>query len=402
VIIGGGQAGLAMSYFLREQGREHVVVERRRPAERWRSERWDSLYFQFPNWSFQMPGHHYEGDAPDAFAHYSEVIRYLEVYADAIEAPLRCGVNVASLTHDPATGRFRIVTPDSALEASRVVIATGPFQRPVIPRLAPSLPTDVFQVHSSLYRNPDALPAGAVLVVGSGGSGSQIAEELVQAGRRVFLTVSRHRRVPRNYRGRDALWWSGRLGRFEVNVESLPGRSPLSTILYTGVGGGRDMDVRRLGDDGAVLLGRLLDCSGTRLSFDASAPAHLAFADESCAEFTRAIDNYIRETAMDVPERGVETKPTTAAARGDPVLELDLRSANITSVIWCTGYGFDFGWVQLPIFDDRGTPVQRRGVTSVPGAYFLGLHWMHKFKSGTLWGVGEDAAYLAEHMLASK
>jgi putative flavoprotein involved in K+ transport len=171
-----------------------------------RSERWDSLYFQFPNWSFQLPGRPYDGDAPDAFSHYSEVVRYLEAYADTIEAPLRCGVDVASLTPDPATGRFRIVTPESVLEASRVVIATGPFQRPTISQLATLLPADVFQVHSSRYRNPDALPVGAVLVVGSGGSGSQIAEELVQAGRRVFLTVSRHRRVPRNYRGRDALW----------------------------------------------------------------------------------------------------------------------------------------------------------------------------------------------------
>ena len=165
VIIGGGQAGLAMSYFLREQGREHVIVERRRLGERWRSERWDSLCFQFPNWSFQLPGHHYDGNAPDAFAHYPEVVRYLEAYAQTIEAPLRCGVDVASLTHDPATGHFRVTTPDSVLEASRVVIATGPFQRPVIPRLASSLPAKVFQVHSSRYRNPDALPAGAVLVL---------------------------------------------------------------------------------------------------------------------------------------------------------------------------------------------------------------------------------------------
>jgi len=397
VIIGGGQAGLAMSYFLRERGREHVIVERRRLAERWRSERWDSLCFQFPNWSFQLPGHHYDGDAPDAFSHYSEVVRYLEGYADKIEAPLRCGVNVESLSRDSTSGRFRIVTRESVLEASRVVIATGPFQRPLVPRLATLLPADIFQVHSNVYRNPDALPSGAVLVVGSGGSGSQIAEELVEAGRRVFLTVNRHRRVPRSYRGRDSLWWSGRLGRFEVTIDSLPGRKPLPTVLYTGVGGGRDMDLRRLGEDGAVLLGRLLDCSGTRLSFDGSVSAHLAFADASYAEFTRAIDEHVRETEMDAPVSGVEARPPAAAAR-DPILELDLRAENITSVIWCTGYGFDFDWIGLPILDDRGIPIQHRGVTSVPGACFLGLHWMHKFKSGTLWGVGEDAAFLAEQM----
>jgi putative flavoprotein involved in K+ transport len=162
------------------------------------------------------------------------------------------------------------------------------------------------------------------------------------------------------------------------------------------------MDVRHLGNDGAVLFGRLLGCNGTRLSFDESVPDLLAFADASCAEFIRAIDNYVRETGTEAPETGVETKPVTTSAQGDPVLELDLRSANITSVIWCTGYDFDFSWVDLPIFDARGTPVQHRGLTSVPEAYFLGLHWMHKFKSGTLWGVGEDAAFLAEHILAPK
>ena len=400
VIIGGGQAGLAMSYFLREQHREHVILERRRLAERWRDERWDSLYFQFPNWSFQLPGYPYDGDAPDAFAHYSDVIRYLETYASNIQAPLRCGVAVTSLTHDSASGRFHIVTPDSTLEASRVVIATGPFQRPAIPRLASSLPVDVFQLHSSRYRNPQTLPPGAVLVVGSGGSGSQIAEELIQAGRRVFLTVNRHRRVPRNYRGRDALWWSGKLGRFEVTIDSLPGRKPLPTVLYTGVGGGRDMDVRRLGEDGALLLGRLLGCTGTRLSFDGRVDEHLAFADESYAEFARAIDDYVRATGMDAPE--AESTVTSISTRAsDPVLELDIRSANVTSVIWCTGYDFDFDWVKLPVFDHRRAPVQQRGVTCVPGAYFLGLHWMHKFKSGTLWGVGEDAEFLGQHMRAT-
>jgi putative flavoprotein involved in K+ transport len=263
------------------------------------------------------------------------------------------------------------------------------------------LPADLFQLHSSRYRNPEELPAGAVLVVGSGGSGSQIAEELIQAGRRVYLTVNRHRRVPRNYRGRDALWWSGKLGRFEVTIDSLPNRTPLPTILYTGVAGGHDMDVRRLGEDGAELVGRLLGGDGMRLSFDASAPTHLAFADAYCAEFTRAIDDFILEQGMDAPAASVEAKPKPTSSSMVPILELDLRAANINSVIWCTGYGFDFDWIKLPIFDERGIPVQHRGVTSVPGAYFLGLHWMHKFKSGTLWGVGEDAEFIGRHMKAS-
>lgn len=399
VIVGGGQAGLAMSFFLREHGREHIILERERLAQRWRSERWDSLYFQFPNWSLRLPGYDYDGDAPDAFSHYSDVVGRLETYAEMIDAPLRCGAAATSMTRDPSTGRFSIITPESVLEASQVVMATGPFQRAVVPSVAQALPADVFQVHSSRYRNPDLLPAGAVLVVGSGGSGAQIAEELIQAGRRVFLSVNRHRRVPRNYRGHDALWWSNKLGRFEVTIDSLPQRKPLPTVLYTGVHGGHDMDLRRLADEGAMLCGRLLGCSGARLTFDACVSEHLRFADESYAQFIRDIEDYIARTGMDAPVRDSETVLEPQAATGDPIVDLDLRAANITSVVWCTGYDFDFNWVRLPIFDERGSPIHRRGVTGVPGAYFLGLHWMYRFSSGTFWGVGEDAQFLAEHML---
>src|SRR5215211_1129764 len=223
VIIGGGQAGLAMSHHLRERSREHIILERQRVAERWRSERWESLYFQFPNWSLQLPGYSYKGDQPDAFAHHVEVTRFIENYALFIDAPLRCGADVLSLERDP-TGRFIISTRDAVIEASRVVMATGPFQQPSLPALSPSMPADICQLHASQYFNPEQLPTGAVLVVGAGSSGCQIAEELYRRGQTVYLSVSRHRRAPRRYRGRDLLWWLFAMGRFDTTIDSLPGR----------------------------------------------------------------------------------------------------------------------------------------------------------------------------------
>jgi putative flavoprotein involved in K+ transport len=212
VIIGGGHAGLTMSYSLSQLGLEQVILERSRVGERWRSERWDSFHFQFPNWTIELPGYKYQCDDPDAFAPGCEVVRFLDGYASFIKAPIRCGVEVTSLEQGSRTGRYLIRTENGAIEAANVIIATGPFQQPSIPSVSSQVPTNVFQVHSSKYRNPDQLPSGAVLVVGSGSSGGQIAEELIESGRQVYLSVGRHRRVPRRYRGRDYGWWSSAMG----------------------------------------------------------------------------------------------------------------------------------------------------------------------------------------------
>jgi putative flavoprotein involved in K+ transport len=398
IIIGGGQAGLVMSYYLTQLGREHVILERRRVAESWRSERWDSLAFQFPNWSIHLPGYAYQADR-EAFAHRDEVIRFLEDYAALVRAPVRCGVDVVALRQKPASERFLIETRDATLEARAVVIATGPFQRAKTPALSADLPADICQVHASTYRNPEQLPPGSVLIVGAGASGCQIAEELYQCGRTVYFSVSRHRRILRRYRGQDLLSWLMALGRVDQTRDSLPDGKVAPPFTLSGVGGGREIDLRRFAADGVVLLGYLRGVDGTRLVLEDNVEQLLREADAAAAAFKSAVDEHVRATAVDVPEEDVTHLLGPGRWRPkDSMPELNLRVTGITSVIWCTGYRDDYGWVKLPILDLAGHPVQTRGVTVRPGAYFLGLRWMHKWKSGFLFGVGEDAAYLAEQM----
>ena len=396
VIVGGGQAGLAMSHHLGRLGRPHVILERGRVAERWRSERWDSLMFQFPNWSLRLPGQEYEGGDPDGFASCAEVIAFIERYREAIRAPVRTGVGVISLiASDDNT--LHLDTTGGPLEADNVVIATGPYQEPVVPTASRALPRDVVQVHSSHYRNPDALPAGAVLVVGSGASGCQIVEDLRAAGRIVYLSVGRHRRFPRRYRGRDMFWWMERLGALDQTLEERPEARERPNPLVTGVGGGHDVDLRRYRDDGVVLLGRLRGIVGARLHLADDVESVLAAGDESVEAFTRSVDACIAQHGIAAPA----APPPAPPARREPappIRDLDLAEAGITSVIWATGFRRDFGWIRLPVLDERGEPVHRRGVTGCPGVYFLGLPWLHRLRSSVLCGVGDDAAHLAEHI----
>ena len=394
VIIGGGQAGLTMSHCLSGLGRPHVVLERHRIAERWRTERWDSLRFQFPNWAMRLPDFPYRGDDPDGFAPRDAVVRFIEDYAAFTRSPIRTGVEVFGL-HRSRDGRtFRIDTGDLAFEARNVVIATGPYQRPAIPEAAAGL-GETLQITANGYRNPEALPAGGVLVVGAGASGCQIAEELLQSGRTVFLSVGPHRRAPRRYRGRDFIWWITALGLDDkVADEQAMRQAPL---LISGANGGRTIDLRAFAASGMVLLGRLVDARDGVASFAPDLTANLAAGDESYAGFVRMADAHVVRAGLALPE-----DPDVRA--GGPVHEvmsraaLDLRAAGIGSVIWATGYRYNFGWVDLDVFGPSGQPVHWRGVTDVPGAYFLGLPLLHKTKSSFLSGVGEDAAFLADHI----
>jgi putative flavoprotein involved in K+ transport len=397
VIVGGGQAGLAMSYLLRQRGREHVILERDRVAERWYSQRWDSLRFQFPNWSLQLPGYGYTGNDPDGFAPRDAVIRFIEDYARFIKAPIRCGVEVKALEHEASSGRFLLRTADALIEADNIVIATGPYQRPSIPLASAALPPDVFQIHAGDYRNPEQLPPGAILIVGAGGSGCQIAEELRLNGRTVYLSAGRHRIAPRRYRGHDLLWWLLAMGRMDITIDSLPDRKPLPPLMLTGVDGGHDIDLRHLAADGVHVLGGFHGIDGDKLLFLDNLGAILNGADKTLEDFKVAADSYVQAAGLDLPEdtnraHGVactQLLPTTSRA-------LSWRAGNVRTVIWGTGYRGGFDWVHLPVFDEQGVLRQRRGVTDCPGAYFLGLNWMHKQKSSTLFGVGEDAAYLAD------
>lgn len=397
VVVGAGQAGLSMSNHLRRLGLEHVVLERGRVAERWRSERWDSLVFQFPNWMLRLPGYAYEGAEPDGFMHRDGVVHFLEEYARRIAPPIRCGVRVIELHHAPS-GRLRIETDTFALEALNVIVATGPYQRPVVPPFSNALALNTCQITANCYINAQQLPPGKVLVVGSGGSGWQIAEDLLDSGRDVYLSVGRHRRVPRRYRGKDFGWWHEKTGASDQLVDDVARAAPAP--LLTGANGGHDADLRDLARQGVTLLGSLGAVCDGRLRFVSDLEENLVKGDEAFEQFTRSVDAYIRKHRLAGPEESpgaarVLLRPPVGSTSSD----LDVSSAGITSVIWAVGYRHDFSWIKCAPLDAHGKPIHQRGVTSMPGLYFLGLPRLHKVKSAFLWGVGEDAAYLAAHIL---
>ena len=401
--MGGGQAGLALSYHLRRLGSEHVILERARVAERWRSERWDSLAFQFPSWSIRLPGHAYETDDPEGFAPRDEIVRFLERYHELVKAPVRTGVNVRAVSVKPGSSRFLVETDGGSLEAANVVVATGPYQEPALPPPSADMPSHLVQVHSSRYRNPAALPPGAVLVVGSGASGCQIAEDLAAAGRRVYLSVGRHSRMPRRYRGHDIFWWLDVIGRLDHTVDDRPPATRGVNPLVTGAGGGHDIDLRRYAGEGMALLGHLRGVHDGRLVLAPDLDAELARGDEAFAAVTTMVDEHVLKTGLGAPPDDAG-RMVQAGSRAPIVapLELDLASAGITAVVWATGYRSDFGWIRLNVFDEAGAPTQRRGVTGCPGLYFLGLPWLWKLKSSVLCGVGEDAEFIAEHIAARR
>jgi putative flavoprotein involved in K+ transport len=383
-----------MSHRLKQRGLAHLVLERHRIAERWRSERWDSLRFQFPNWAVRLPDFPFPHTDPDGFATTHEIADFIAAYADFIAAPIRCGVSVTALRCRDGTG-FVAETSNGPIEADRVVVATGPYQRPVMPDLLRD--DSIFQVHASRYQNPDQLPSGAVLVVGSGASGAQIAEELLRAGRRVYLSVGRHSRLPRRYRGRDLIWWLSAMGLDQTPVEQ---RGPARLLpVITGAYGGHTVDFRRFAADGMTLLGRIQAARDGFLDFAGDLADSLANGDTIYATFLDMADAHVERHALDMPE------DTAARARlpeplcvTEPLRRLDISADTIAAVIWATGYGVDFGWIDIPVLDPRGEPIHRHGITGVPGLYVLGLQWLSKMSSSFLSGVGDDAAVIADHI----
>jgi putative flavoprotein involved in K+ transport len=398
LVIGGGQAGLVMSHRLKQRGLAHLVLERHRIAERWRSERWDGLRFQFPNWSVRLPDFPFPHADTDGFSKSADILDYIAAYAAFVAPPIRCGVAVTGLRRRDGAAGFLAETSDGAVEADNVVVATGPYQRPVIPAALQD-GTKIFQVHASRYANPDALPAGAVLVVGSGASGAQIAEELLRAGRRVYLSVGRHTRLPRRYRGRDLVWWLSTLGIDQTTVEQR-GPSRLLPVI-SGAYGGHTIDFRRFAAEGVTLLGRIETARDGVLTFAPDLADSLASGDATYTTFLDVVDTHIKQRALDMPEDpAARATPPDPACLTEPIRRLDIAADGIGAVIWATGYGVDFGWIKLPVLDARGEPVHARGITAVPGLYFLGLQWLSRMSSSFLSGVGDDAADLADHIAA--
>jgi putative flavoprotein involved in K+ transport len=398
LIVGGGQAGLAMSHMLAKRGRPHLVLERDRIAERWRTERWDGLRFQFPNWSVRLPDFPFPHADPDGFASNSEIVDFITAYAAFIAAPVRCGVPVIALRCRSGGTGFAAETSDGPIEADNVIVATGPYQRPVIPPLL-SDEVSIFQLHASRYRNPDQLPLGSVLVVGSGASGAQITEELFRAGRRVYLSIGRHTRLPRRYRGRDLIWWLSTMGLDQTPTEK---RGPdRSKPLITGAFGGNTIDFRRFAAEGVTLLGRIQAAHDGVVNLAPDLRKRLAYGDNSYAAFLDMVDAHVERHGLEMPEdtaaRAVLPDPPCLI---EPLGHLDLRAADVNTVVWATGYDYDFGWIDLPVLDTRGEPVHRQGITEVPGMYFLGLRWLSNLKSSLLSGIGDDAARIADHLAA--
>ena len=393
LVIGGGQAGLAMSEHLSKRGVAHLVVERHRIAERWRSERWDSLVANGPAWHDRFPTLTFADIDPDSFATKERIVTYFEAFAAQIAAPIRCGVEVKALRRKADGPGFVAETADGTIEAAHVVVATGPFQRPIIPPVVPAT-AGILQVHSAAYRNPGQLPKGAVLVVGAGSSGAQIADELRRAGRPVYLSIGPHERPPRRYRGKDFVWWLGALGQWDVKAVE-PGMEHV-TISVSGAYGGQTVDFRRLAERGITLVGRTQSFKDGVMHFAPDVARNIALGDQNYLSVLDAADAHVAKNGLDLPE---EPEARKLAPDPDcvthPLLELDVAKAGITSIVWATGYALDFGWVKVDAFDKSGRPVHERGVSSVPGLYFLGLAWLSRRASPFIWGVWHDADYLA-------
>lgn len=393
LVVGAGQAGVAMSEHLGKQGISHVVLERKRIAENWRTARWDSLVANGPAWHDRFPGLTFSDVDGDAFAPKEKVADYFVEYAEKIAAPIRCGVEVKAIENKPDGSGFRIETTDGLYEARNVVAATGPFQRPIIPPLVPET-EGLLQIHSQTYRNPAQLPEGAVLVVGAGSSGTQIADELMRSGRRVFLSVGPHHRPPRRYRGKDFVWWLGVLGVWDLKVPA-PNTEHV-TIAVSGAYGGQTIDFRRLAERGMNLVGMTKSFHAGVMSFAPDLKANLALGDANYLSLLDQADAYAEREGLDFPlEPEARVIPKDPTCVSEPILELDLRKQGVTSIVWATGYAFDFGWLKVDAFDDRGRPIHDRGVSKVPGIYFLGLPWLSRRASSFIWGVWHDAAYLA-------
>lgn len=395
LIIGGGQAGLAMSEQLGKRGVSHLVVERRRIAERWRSERWDSLVANGPAWHDRFPTLEFTCD-PDGFATRDEIVTYFETFAKKIGAPVRCGVEVTALRRQGSG--FLAETPGGIIAARNVVAATGPFQRPLVPAAVPE-EAGLTQIHSCAYRNPGQLPEGGVVVIGAGSSGAQIADELARAGRRVFLSVGPHDRPPRSYRGHDFVWWLGALGKWDAKAVT-PGMEHV-TIAVSGAYGGHTVDFRRLAARGITLLGRVEGYRDGALTIAPDLARNIAEGDRNYLSVLDEADAYAARNGLDLPEdpeaRRMEPDPACVT---DPILSLDLRGSGVTSIIWATGYALDFGWIKMDVLDEKGRPRHQRGVSDVPGLYFLGLPWLSRRASPFIWGVWHDADYLAGHIAA--
>lgn len=400
IIVGAGQAGLATSYCLQQRGREHLVFEQAStPAPVWRNERWDSFTMVTPNWTLNLPGAAYDGPEPDAFTTRAGITDYFDRYVQDNRLPVQCNTRVTAVREQNGKG-FEVDIHDRTYLADNVVIATGYDQQPSIPEAAKSISLDITQLHSSRYRNPESLPSGGVLVVGTAQSGAQIAEELYQSGRKVFLSVSNAGRAPRRYRGQDVFKWLFQMGFFDLPPDKMPGPPGGKFVPphISGKGGGRTLNLHQFTRDGVTLLGHFAGADGHTVSLAPDLHAGLARADGFEAMGKQMIDGYIAAAGIDAPE---EELPQLRDGYEQPIIErLDLGQEGITTIVWATGFRHDYGIVKLPVTDEKGNPIQDRGVSRYRGLYFVGMPWMPTLKSVLLASVGEFASEIASTIAA--
>lgn len=401
IIVGGGQAGLSLSYYLKQCAIDHVVLEKNKIGHAWRNQRWDSFCLVTPNWQCQLPGFPYPGAAPNGFMVRDQIVDYIEAYVESFNPPLREGVTVHRVDK---TGQhqFQVTTSEGDYSANQVVIATGGYHRPKIPTFAARLPKHVTQIHSSEYKNPQSLPEGDILVVGTGQSGCQIAEDLHLAGRRVHLCVGGAPRSPRRYRGKDVVDWLEQMGYYDIPVHEHPQKEAVrykTNHYLTGRDGGREIDLRQFALEGMQLYGRLTNIQGSTLSFDGTLAENLDQADAVAESIKGTLDRYITENQIDAP---TEASYQPVWHPEEETLSVDYETNNIKTVIWSIGYHTDFSWVNVPVFNGNGYPSYDRGITSVPGLYFLGLPWLYTWGSGRFSGIARDAQHLADRILLAE
>lgn len=408
VVIGAGQAGLGIGYYLRAAGRKFVIFERGKIGETWRTQRWDSFSVNTPNWANRLPGDPYEGEDPHGFSHRDELVDYFDRYADEFALPVTEGVTVTEV--DTEGDGFRVTYVDAAgsidsVTTANIVVASGMMRAPKIPALRDRFPVSLLQLHASDYRSPAHLPPGAVVVIGAGQSGCQISVDLIEAGRDVYLCTSKVGRVRRRYRHRDAVDWGRDVGFWDVRIDELPDPAMqfAAQPQVSGVGRfGSTISLQSMARDGVRLMGRLTDVDDGVLKTDDSLADHIAFADEFSAAFTGMIEDWI--ASNDVKVEPIEADPNDDPAGPEVaesgITDLDLGQAGVGSIIWCTGFTAGFDWIRPRVTDDSGLPLHTRGISPVPGIYFLGFPWLHSRKSGIIYGVDEDAHFIADRIAA--
>lgn len=404
-VVGAGSAGLGIGYHLQRAGMHFVILDRGEIAETWRSQRWDSFVVNTPNWMNGLPGSPYSGTDPEGFSTRDELVASFTQHAADHDLPIRAGTTVDRVGLG-GSDSFLVDTVDrsgarESLRARNVVVASGLMESPKVPPIAAQFPDSLEQIHAAAYRSAAALREGAVIVIGSGQSGCQIAEDLAAAGRQVYLCTSRVGRLPRRYRGRDGLEWMTALGLFDTRVGDLqdPSMRFAAQPQVSGVGPrGRTVSLQGMYRQGVKLLGRLVDVTEGVLSTDASLAENIAFADDFSASFQRDVDALIALEGIDAPPPtdDLDDAPAGPEVAGAGLVSLDLEAAGVSTVVWCTGFTAHFEWLQLPVIDDRGVPVHTRGISPVPGIYFLGFPWLHTRKSGIIFGIDEDARHIAE------